>query len=133
MMGRQRDDRGKLRPVTKLEEADSPPVIGPCGSVHLNLRDLLAYLKAHRDRPAAFLSEESWRTLHTVPFGGNFALGWLVKPDGTLSHSGSNGLWWANVVITPAGLAFAATMNAVTPGSIAVFTQALDAAGRSRG
>ena len=123
---------GKLRPVTKPEEADSPPVNGPCGSVHLNLRDLLAYLKTHRDRPASFLSEASWRTLHTVPFGGNFALGWLVKPDGTLNHTGSNGLWWANVVITPAGLAFAATMNAVTPGTTAVITQALDAAGRSR-
>jgi len=123
---------GKLRPVTKLEEADSPPVIGPCGSVHLNLSDLLAYLEAHRDRTASFLSEVSWRTLHTPPFGGTFALGWVVKPDGTLSHSGSNGLWWANVVITPAGLAFAATMNAVTPGTIAVITQALDAAGRSR-
>ena len=122
---------GKLRPVTKPEEADSPPpVTGPCGTVHLNLRDLLAYLKAHRDRPASFLSEASWKTLHTSPFGGAFALGWMVKPDGTLSHSGSNGLWWANVVITPAGLAFAATMNAVTPGSIAVITQALDAAGR---
>jgi CubicO group peptidase (beta-lactamase class C family) len=123
---------GKLRPVTKLEEADSPPVNGPCGSMHLNLRDLLAYLKAHRDRPASFLSEASWRTLHTPPFGGSFALGWLVKPDGTLSHTGSNGLWWANVAITPAGLAFAATMNAVTPGTTAVITQALDAAGRSR-
>jgi len=123
---------GKLRPVTNPEEADSPPAIGPCGSMHLNLRDLLAYLKAHRDRPASFLSETSWKTLHTAPFGGTFALGWMVKPDGTLSHSGSNGMWWANVVITPAGLAFAATMNAVTPGTIAVITQALDAAGRSR-
>ena len=123
---------GKLRPVTNPDEADSPPANGPCGSVHLNLRDLLAYLKVHRDRPASFLSEASWKTLHTPPFGGAFALGWMVKPDGTLSHTGSNGLWWANVVITPAGLAFAATMNAVTPGTTAVITQALDAAGRSR-
>jgi CubicO group peptidase (beta-lactamase class C family) len=122
---------GKLRPATKPEEADyPPPVTGPCGTVHLNLHDLLAYLKTHRDRPASFLNEASWKTLHTAPFGGNFALGWLVKPDGTLSHSGSNGLWWANVVITHAGLAFAATMNAVTPGTIAVMAQALDAAGR---
>jgi CubicO group peptidase (beta-lactamase class C family) len=124
---------GKVRPATKLEEADyPPPVTGPCGTVHLNLRDLLAYLKAHRDRAASFLSEASWKTLHTAPFGGNYALGWGGKEDGTLSHSGSNGLWWANVVITPEGLAFAATMNAVTPGTTAVMTQALDAAGRSR-
>ena len=48
----------------------------------------LIYLCAHRDQ-ASILSSRGWRTLHTPAFGGDYALGWIVRRDGSLWHSGS--------------------------------------------
>jgi CubicO group peptidase (beta-lactamase class C family) len=90
---------------------DNPVVIGPAGRVHINLADLLRYLAAHRDG-SAFLKPESWRILHTPPFGGGYAMGWIVLPDGALSHGGSNTLWYAEVrVDRAAGVVAAAAAN----------------------
>jgi CubicO group peptidase (beta-lactamase class C family) len=74
--------------------ADNPYAMGPCGRVHMGLDDVLTYLAAHRDG-IAFLKPDSWRTLHEPPFGGDYAMGWMVRPDGALWHNGSNKLWYA--------------------------------------
>src|SRR5262249_14760677 len=63
---------------------DNPVVLGPAGRVHFGLADLLRYLAAHRDG-SNFLKPDSWRLLHTPPFGGGYAMGWAVRPDGALS------------------------------------------------
>jgi len=84
-----------LRPV----RADIPAVMAPAGQAHMNLGDLLTYLEAHRDMPASFLSRESWTTLHTPPFGGDYALGWSVSATGALSHGGTNGKWKSEVLV----------------------------------
>jgi len=90
---------------------DNPVVIGPAGRVHIGLADLLLYLAAHRDG-SEFLKLESWRILHTPPFGGGYAMGWIVFPDGALSHGGSNTLWYAEVrVDRTAGVVAAAAAN----------------------
>jgi CubicO group peptidase (beta-lactamase class C family) len=78
---------------------DVPEAMAPAGRVHMNLDDLLLYLVAHRDRPNAFLKEASWQTLHTPPFGGDYALGWSVSSSGVLSHGGTNQKWKAEVVV----------------------------------
>ena len=80
---------------------DVAPALGPAGSVHMSLRDILRYLIAHRDR-SEFLKPQTWATLHTPPFGGNYAMGWLVRPDGALWHNGSNFLWYAEVLVDAA-------------------------------
>jgi len=85
-----------LKP-TRFDEVSE--AMAPAGRVHMNLDDLLVYLEAHRDRPGTFLSESSWRTLHTPPFGGDYALGWSVSPSGVLSHGGTNQKWKAEVVV----------------------------------
>jgi CubicO group peptidase (beta-lactamase class C family) len=90
---------------------DNPVVIGPAGRVHMSLRDLSLYLAAHRDEDR-FLSSDSWRVLHTPPFGGNYAMGWEIRSDGILWHSGSNALWLAEVLVNKKeGVAAAATTN----------------------
>ena len=56
----------------------------------MSLQDFLRYLGAHRDQPA-FLQPETWSLLHTPPFGGNYAMGWIVQDYRgikILSHSG---------------------------------------------
>ena len=132
-LGHLRGADGLLRPETRRDKADLASVLGPAGLVHIGLGDLLAYLKAHRDRPSGFLTEASWRTLQTPPFGGYSALGWGVDGAGSLGHVGSNGLWWAHVLIDrPTGMVFAGVQNAVTPEAQSVMRQLVDATKLSR-
>src|SRR5262245_8977346 len=81
---------------------DNPVVIGPAGRVHMSLQDLLLFLSAHRDR-TAYLKPETWNILHTPPFGGDYAMGWVVRGDGGLWHDGSNGLWYAEALVDAGG------------------------------
>jgi CubicO group peptidase (beta-lactamase class C family) len=99
---------------------DNPVVIGPAGRVHMNLADVMRYLAAHRDE-SSYLKAESWRLLHTPPFGGDYAMGWIVRKDGVIWHNGSNTLWYAEVMANKAAgtIAAAATndgdLASVTP------------------
>ncbi len=91
---------------------DNPTALGPAGRVHMTVADMLTYLAAHRDRPESYLKSDSWTKLHTPPFGGDYALGWMVKGDGTVWHNGSNTLWYAEVVFNPkTGIVAAAAAN----------------------
>ncbi len=128
-VGHARASDGKLHAWTEPEEAELPAVFAPSGLVHVALDDLLKYLEAHRDRPTHFLSRSSWHKLHTPPFHDSYALGWGVDEDGSLSHTGSNGLWMMNVLVDkPSGMVFAGALNASTPEAISVLDQAGDAA-----
>jgi hypothetical protein len=77
----------------------------------MSLRDMLHYLIAHRDK-SEFLKPQTWTMLHTPPFGGDYAMGWLVRPDGARWHNGSNTLWYAEALFDSAnGVAAAAACN----------------------
>ena len=104
--------------------SDNPQVMGPAGRVHMSMNDMLMYLHAHSDGP--FLEHESRRFLHTPPFGGDYAMGWIVRPTGELWHNGSNTLWYAEVLFNPAtGLAAVAAANEGQPGTASVVGKAL--------
>jgi len=94
------------------ELADVPAVFGPAGRVHMSLPDLMLYLISHRDR-TSFLSAPAWRTVHSPPFGGDYALGWFIREDGALWHNGSNDFWYMEALVDRArGIASAAVANA---------------------
>jgi CubicO group peptidase (beta-lactamase class C family) len=78
--------------------ADNPVALGPAGRVHMNLRDLCAYLDAHLRQPDGFLKPDSWKTLHTPPFEGTYAMGWIAE-GGRLWHNGSNTLWYSEMCV----------------------------------
>jgi CubicO group peptidase (beta-lactamase class C family) len=101
--------------------ADNPVALGPAGRVHMSLNDVLTYLAAHRDRHP-LLTPESWRTLHTPPFGGDYAMGWLQLRNGSHWHNGTNNRWYAEVVVDTAGgfIAVAATNEARSSAQTAV-------------
>jgi CubicO group peptidase (beta-lactamase class C family) len=103
-VGHAKANRGKAREPYLIgrDVTDNPVVLGPTGRVHMNLQDLLRYLSAHRDR-ARYLKPETWDTLHTPPFGGDYALGWVVRSDGGLWHDGSNGFWYAQALVDGGG------------------------------
>jgi CubicO group peptidase (beta-lactamase class C family) len=113
------DGDPKRQPVRHLNRVpnvagaapDNPAVLGPAGRVHMSLTDLALYLDAHRDR-TGFLKADNWRVLHTPPFGGDYALGWIVRPDGVLWHNGTNGQWYAAMQFNSArGVSAAAASN----------------------
>jgi len=108
---RQRSD-GSLVPARPGagRPIDNPYVMGPAGRIHMNLADLITYLRAHLQRPDGFLTRASWATLHTPPFTPGYAMGWFVDEDGMLSHSGSTPWWGAMVRVNHARGAVAATV-----------------------
>ena len=80
--------------------ADNPAVLGPAGTVHCSLADAIRYLAAHCAR-SNLLKTGTWSTLHTPPFGGDYALGWYKKPGGQFVHGGWNRRWMAIAVFSP--------------------------------
>ncbi|MDT9600021.1 serine hydrolase domain-containing protein [Sphingosinicella rhizophila] len=74
--------------------ADLPVVLGPAGLVHMSMTDFITYLNAHLQQSEAFLKPDSWKILHTAPFTSSYAMGWVVRDDGSIWHNGSNGRWY---------------------------------------
>jgi CubicO group peptidase (beta-lactamase class C family) len=104
---KENDDGWRAYPVGE-GPTDNPAVLGPAGRVHLSLH---VFLGAHRDR-TDYLKPDTWKVLHTPPFGGDYAMGWGVTRDGVLSHSGSNTLWYAEANVDAAsGVVAAAAAN----------------------
>ena len=88
---------------------DNPPVMGPAGRIHCSIQDWARFvqdqLRGDRGEPA-LLKPESFQKLHTPPFGGDYALGWLVAQRSwgggiVLNHGGDNTMNFANVWIAP--------------------------------
>jgi CubicO group peptidase (beta-lactamase class C family) len=91
-------------------DVDNPPVLGPAGTVHCPLADWTRFvadqLRGGRGEKA-LLRPETYKILQTPPFGGEYALGWLVADrewggGAVLSHNGSNTMNFAVVWIAPA-------------------------------
>jgi CubicO group peptidase (beta-lactamase class C family) len=93
-----------------LQDADNPPSLGPAGTIHISLHDWMLFAQDQMDGAhghGKLLKPETYRALHTpIASNGLYALGWGSKlgPDGVplvLTHSGSNGYWYADVRIWP--------------------------------
>jgi CubicO group peptidase (beta-lactamase class C family) len=88
---------------------DNPPVMGPAGRVHCSIQDWARFvqdqLRGARGE-SALLKPESYQTLQSPPFGGDYALGWIVTQRGwaggkALNHGGDNTMNFANVWVAP--------------------------------
>ncbi len=91
--------------------ADNPAVLGPAGRVHMSLADLLTFLEAQRDR-TDLVSAAGWDAIQTPPFGGDYALGNVVRSEGTGWHNGSNTMWYAEAMFDRArGVVAASAAN----------------------
>lgn len=103
--------------------ADSAPVMGPAGTVHLSLPDFARYVAFHASRGATepgYLRSETVDALHRPLPGEEYALGWFAlsaQDSGTgcsvIWHEGSNAAWYAAMMIVPElGRAWALVCNA---------------------
>jgi CubicO group peptidase (beta-lactamase class C family) len=90
-------------------KVDNPPVMGPPARVHCTIQDWSKYvadfLRGMEGKPA-LLPDAAYKKLSTPPFGGDYALGWIVTErdwaGGTaLTHGGSNTMNYATVWIAP--------------------------------
>jgi D-alanyl-D-alanine carboxypeptidase len=90
-----------LQAVEPGPSADNIPALGPAGTVHMAADDVLDYLGVHLRQDSGFLSAESWARLHQPAAGQDYVAGWNVLADGTLTHAGSNTMWFAQVYVVP--------------------------------
>jgi len=88
---------------------DNPPVMNPAGRVHCTIQDWSKYvadfLRGLNGKPA-LLAGTAYTKLSTPPFGGEYALGWIVAQRDwaggmVLRHNGSNTMNYATVWIAP--------------------------------
>lgn len=94
--------------------ADNPPAMNPAGRAHMTMADLMRFLDVHRRGAAGedtgYLTTQSFERLHAPD--GNYALGWGVRDDGSLVHSGSNTMWLVSMRVDAAsGTVSAAGVN----------------------
>lgn len=101
--------------------ADNAPVLGPAGTVHTTMDDYARFIAAHlkgAEGQGGIVSAETFATLHAPLPGGNYGMGWIVTERSwaggrTLTHGGSNTLWYTSVWIAPEkDMAFFAVTNA---------------------
>lgn len=103
--------------------ADNPRALGPAGTAHMSMADYARFIAAMIGGRPDWISEAT-RTHLLTPAGGAppaYAAGWGVGsapwagvdgPGPTISHSGSNTMWFANVLAAPErGLGFIALSN----------------------
>ena len=89
-------------PTPAGPDADNPPAMGPAGTVHASLADLVAYYQVHLAGAMGggpLLSQSSFAVLHAPAAGTDYACGWAVvnrtwAGGAALSHEGSNNFWF---------------------------------------
>jgi CubicO group peptidase (beta-lactamase class C family) len=88
---------------------DNPLLMAPAGCVNCSITDwskfIIDQLKGAMGK-SALLKPQTYKTIQTPPFGGDYACGWLVTQKdwggGTVfNHGGSNTMNFANVWIAP--------------------------------
>ncbi len=97
-------------PIAPGPRADNAPVIGPAGTVHCSIVDwgkfITAHLRGEKGEPG-ILKPETFKRLHTTPFGGDYGFGWMAADRSwaggrALNHAGSNTMNFAIVWMAPA-------------------------------
>jgi CubicO group peptidase (beta-lactamase class C family) len=101
---------GVHKPIEPGPLADNPPAIGPAGTVHCSIVDWGKFITAHlrgKQGEKGILKPETFKRLHTPPFGGDYGFGWLMADRSwaggrALNHAGSNTQNFAIVWMAPA-------------------------------
>lgn len=103
------EGRSRVVPIEPGLGGDSPPALGPAGTIHASLHDVGRYMSAHllgaRGR-GWFLQPETFAALHRAREGQDYALGWVVVASPlagglALTHAGSNLNWYSVAWIMP--------------------------------
>ena len=103
--------------------ADNPRALGPAGTAHMSMADYARFVGAMMGGSPDWLTEATRRHLLTPATGAPpaYAAGWGVgtapwggvnRPGPTITHNGSNTMWFATVLAAPErGIGFIALSN----------------------
>lgn len=103
--------------------ADNPRALGPAGTAHMSMADYARFIGAMMGGAPGWLGEDARRHLLTPAAGAPpaYAAGWGVGsapwagvggPGPTITHNGSNTMWFATVLAAPErGRGFIALSN----------------------
>lgn len=114
-------------PIEPGPGSDNPQVIAPAGTVHCSIGDWAKYAALHLDAANGkprLLKAATFDKLHSDPFKQGYGFGWLsVEKEWAggriLAHDGSNGMWYAVIVIAPKkDIAFVVATNSASEGAI---------------
>lgn len=93
----------KLNPVGDSSKSDNPAVLGPAGTMHIDLRTHALFLAKY-----FITGDAAIKTKLLTPYPdatSDYALGWgIADMDGigkVFGHSGSNTMWLSNVTYAP--------------------------------
>jgi len=95
--------------ITKSNREDNTPIIGPAGTIHMQMEDLLRYANEHlqgRKGNGLLLKKQTYEALHT-PNLNNYAFGWVVTEGldwasgPVIWHNGSNTSWYTMLAMFP--------------------------------
>lgn len=100
-----------LTPMAPGPMADNPAFLGPAGTIHMSVADLVRWGQEHlrgeqgRAGVTGLVAGATFARLHQPPVEGtDYALGWSVLPMGRermIWHNGSNTMWYAIVGFNP--------------------------------
>lgn len=90
----------------KSIQSDNPEALNPAGRVHCTIEDWVKFISLQMTEENAILDKEHLNKLIDPVDDHFYAGGWGVGENdwanGTMiTHSGSNGIWYTSVVITP--------------------------------
>ena len=96
-------------PIAPGPEADNPPALGPAGTVHATLDDMIAYLRLYLDGGlgpdgSRLASADSLARI-AAPRLERYGLGWINLGSAeapVLVHDGSNTMFYCSLVVIPA-------------------------------
>jgi CubicO group peptidase (beta-lactamase class C family) len=128
-----RMDRNKVIPINPGTKADNPPVMGPSGTLHMNLPDYALFIREQmlgEGGNGKLLNTQTYKLMHNDADGKGFGLGWGVDNEPifgrVLNHTGSNGYWFHRVWIAPEkGIGIAIASNIMTNDSQKAFEELL--------
>jgi len=90
----------------KPDQSDNSEALGPAGLVHCSIEDWAKFLSLQLSKENSILDRVYLNKLIEPPANSYYAGGWGVanQPWASgimLTHSGSNGIWYTTVVVTP--------------------------------
>lgn len=95
--------QGVPKPIPPGPLSDNPIAIAPAARIHCSIGDWAKYIASHlrgEQGKIGLLKPETFKKLHTPPFGGDYAFGWIVVGS-VLTHDGSNTLNYASARLIP--------------------------------
>lgn len=88
------------------DQTDNPEALGPAGMIHLNIEDWAKFLALQMKETNPILDRKYLDKLIEPVDGHFYAGGWgVAEPEWAkgiaITHAGSNGIWYTNVLILP--------------------------------